>query len=318
MVGRFSEEEKARFAEERRLQLQKMHADVADKVAELVNGDAWQEWLSVAAMFHRYPVRPDRQIVGRSVARPAVDDETADASTRARRVPESFRALALSPVTRRSVLLGRSWGSPPGVQGGSSNEAQHRTRGCEVADPLDSEVVHRQGAKGAGQRGGVAVVGRETVPGKDGHPGRPADDHGLEVAERDHGADTDGPDRVSLLVGLPHRDPHHPCTDAAMPAGSRASTQQPRPRQRSGRGWADTAAQGHHRPVEAGDPMVQLADTAHQDRGDLVGGQPAEVSGADGVGRHEQRPASEPFGAHATARHDEDIKATWPQPLASS
>ena len=214
MVGRFSEEEKARFAEERRLQLQKMHADVADKVAELVNGDAWQEWLSVAAMFHRYPVRPDRQIVGRSVARPAVDDETADASTRARRVPESFRALALSPVTRRSVLLGRSWGSPPGVQGGSSNEAQHRTRGCEVADPLDSEVVHRQGAKGAGQRGGVAVVGRETVPGKDGHPGRPADDHGLEVAERDHGADTDGPHRVSLLVGLPHRDPHNPCTDA--------------------------------------------------------------------------------------------------------
>ncbi len=55
MVKRtYSQEEKDGFAEERRVQLERLQAQIAEKVVELTNGQEWQRWLRVASRFHQY------------------------------------------------------------------------------------------------------------------------------------------------------------------------------------------------------------------------------------------------------------------------
>ena len=49
-----SETEKERFAAERREQLERWQAEIAGKVAALVDGQEWQRWLAVASRFHQY------------------------------------------------------------------------------------------------------------------------------------------------------------------------------------------------------------------------------------------------------------------------
>lgn len=55
MVKRtYSHAEKDGFAEERRVQLERLQAQIAEKVVELTNGQEWQRWLRVASRFHQY------------------------------------------------------------------------------------------------------------------------------------------------------------------------------------------------------------------------------------------------------------------------
>ena len=56
-TSRFTEADRARFAEQRQVELDAMHQRLSEGVSRLVDGHEWQAWLQVAAKFSTYSFR---------------------------------------------------------------------------------------------------------------------------------------------------------------------------------------------------------------------------------------------------------------------
>ena len=56
-TSRFTDADRARFAEQRQVELDAMHQRLSEGVSRLVDGHEWQAWLQVAAKFSTYSFR---------------------------------------------------------------------------------------------------------------------------------------------------------------------------------------------------------------------------------------------------------------------
>lgn len=102
-----SDTERARFAGERREQLEQWQSKLTDKVAELVAGDQWQRWLDVAARFTSYSFRNSVLIMMQRPDATAVAGYRAWQTSFGRQVNRGEVGIKiLAPVTRRADKIG--------------------------------------------------------------------------------------------------------------------------------------------------------------------------------------------------------------------
>lgn len=102
-----SDTEKARFAGERREQLESWQSRLTDKVADLVAGDQRQRWLDVAARFTSYSFRSSVLIMMQCPDATAVAGYRAWQTSFGRQVNRGEVGIKiLAPVTRRADTIG--------------------------------------------------------------------------------------------------------------------------------------------------------------------------------------------------------------------
>lgn len=112
-----SAEQKAEFAAARQAELERLQGEIAQKAAAIAEGPQWQEWLTVAAKFHKYSFKNQLLIMMQRPDAVAVAGFNAWRDNFGRQVLKGEKGIRiLAPVTKRIDKLD-SAGRPVIVDG---------------------------------------------------------------------------------------------------------------------------------------------------------------------------------------------------------